>query len=71
VRPEEVILTSTLTCPRCEASRQERMPTDACLFFWGCPACGETIRPRPGDCCVFCSYGSVACPSVQADRGGA
>ncbi|HEY5608162.1 MAG TPA: GDCCVxC domain-containing (seleno)protein, partial [Alphaproteobacteria bacterium] len=21
---------------------------------------------KPGDCCVFCSYGSVPCPPMQA-----
>jgi len=65
VRGSEVRLSSILTCPRCGAKCDERMPADACLFFWECTSCGETIRPRPGDCCVFCSYGSVACPSVQ------
>ncbi|MGH7447281.1 MAG: GDCCVxC domain-containing (seleno)protein, partial [Longimicrobiales bacterium] len=34
-----------------------------CQFFWSCPACGELVRPKPGDCCVFCSYGSRCCPS--------
>ena len=23
------------------------------------------IQPLPGDCCVFCSYGSVRCPPKQ------
>ncbi|MFA9408701.1 MAG: GDCCVxC domain-containing (seleno)protein, partial [Candidatus Dadabacteria bacterium] len=23
------------------------------------------LKPKPGDCCVFCSYGSVKCPSIQ------
>jgi hypothetical protein len=23
------------------------------------------LRPKPGDCCVFCSYGSVKCPPQQ------
>ncbi|MFN3988266.1 MAG: GDCCVxC domain-containing (seleno)protein [Rhodocyclaceae bacterium] len=27
------------------------------------------MRPKPGDCCVFCSWGTVACPPVQAGRG--
>lgn len=26
------------------------------------------ITAPPGDCCVFCSYGSVPCPAVQQDR---
>ncbi|MDY0329290.1 MAG: GDCCVxC domain-containing (seleno)protein [Thiomonas sp.] len=33
------------------------------------PACGAELRPLPGDCCVFCSYGSVPCPPVQRLRG--
>jgi hypothetical protein len=27
------------------------------------------LKPKPGDCCVFCSYGSVACPPVQLSDG--
>ena len=27
------------------------------------------LRPRSGDCCVFCSYGTVKCPPIQADSG--
>ncbi|MGH7537526.1 MAG: GDCCVxC domain-containing (seleno)protein [Gemmatimonadales bacterium] len=35
-------------------------------------ACQKLLRPKPGDCCVFCSYGSVECPPRQFDaqRGG-
>jgi hypothetical protein len=28
------------------------------------------LRPKKGDCCVFCSYGSVLCPPIQAERTG-
>jgi hypothetical protein len=45
------------------------MPTDACQFFYECPACAALLRPTAGDCCVFCSYGSVKCPPVQLQRG--
>ena len=41
------------------------MPTDACLFFHPCASCGVLLRPQSGDCCVFCSYGSVPCPPAQ------
>ncbi|HET7415668.1 MAG TPA: GDCCVxC domain-containing (seleno)protein [Arthrobacter sp.] len=41
------------------------MPTDACQFFWVCPACEQRLRPLEGDCCVFCSYGTLPCPSKQ------
>ena len=44
------------------------MPTDACLFFHPCEECGVMLRPKPGDCCVFCSYGSVPCPPIQEAR---
>ncbi|WP_435522049.1 GDCCVxC domain-containing (seleno)protein [Cupriavidus taiwanensis] len=27
------------------------------------------LRPRQGDCCVFCSYGSNKCPSIQQQQG--
>jgi len=63
------VLESTLTCPGCCARSPEQMPTDACLFFWSCPACGLRVKPRQGDCCVFCSYGSIACPPKQVEDG--
>lgn len=63
-----VTLVSTLTCPACGAAHNATMPTDACQWFWDCPTCGGVARPKPGDCCVFCSYGTVACPPIQ--QGG-
>jgi len=63
------VLESVLTCPNCAASFTETMPTDACLYFWNCPSCKARLKPRPGDCCVFCSYGSVPCPPVQLKSG--
>ena len=59
---------AAVTCPSCQRQSAESMPTDACLFFWDCPGCGARIKPKTGDCCVFCSYGSVPCPPVQAER---
>jgi glutathione reductase (NADPH) len=61
-----VILESVLTCPHCGTTKAEAMPTDACWFFYECTGCGELLQPKPGDCCVFCSYGSVPCPPIQA-----
>ena len=55
-----------ITCPLCGTGTEAEIPEDACQFFWDCPVCGEVLRPKPGDCCVFCSYGSVKCPPVQA-----
>lgn len=60
-------LTSVVTCPHCGHRKQEAMPRDACQFFYECAGCRSILRPRPGHCCVFCSYGSVPCPPVQAE----
>jgi hypothetical protein len=45
------------------------MPTDACQYFYECTGCKQLLRPKAGECCVFCSYGSVACPPIQEQRG--
>ncbi|MGB6536253.1 MAG: GDCCVxC domain-containing (seleno)protein [Xanthobacteraceae bacterium] len=60
-----LIFQSTITCPNCRHQSDEVMPTDACQFFYVCPGCKERLKPRSGDCCVFCSYGTVPCPSMQ------
>ena len=65
-----VVLTSTLVCPHCRHAATETMPTDACLWFYDCLGCGRQLRPLPGDCCVFCSYGDTPCPPVQVDGKG-
>jgi hypothetical protein len=61
-------LESTLTCPHCGHARTELMPTDACQWFYECTACHAVLKPLPGDCCVYCSYGSVPCPPIQLLR---
>jgi hypothetical protein len=61
----EVLLESVLVCPVCGFAKPETMPTDACQFFYECSNCKTLLRPKPGDCCVFCSYGSVKCPPMQ------
>ena len=64
-----IVLQSTLTCPECGARKTETMPTNTCQYFYECTSCGRLLKPRHGDCCVFCSYGSPPCPPVQ--QGGA
>ena len=58
-------LESIITCPLCGFKKQEMMPTDACQFFYECTNCKTVLRPKPGECCVFCSYGTENCPSKQ------
>lgn len=64
-----LILESVLTCPHCGYEKRETMPTDACQFFYECNGCKVLLRPHPGDCCVFCSFGTIKCPPVQAQLG--
>jgi hypothetical protein len=61
----EPVLLSVITCPACGHRHEETMPTNACLFFYDCVRCSARLKPQPGDCCVFCSYGSVPCPPIQ------
>jgi len=63
-----ILLESTLTCPVCRHFKRETMPTDACQWFYECERCHTVLRPKSGDCCVYCSYGSVPCPPIQ-ERG--
>lgn len=66
----EVILQSTLTCPECGHAKTEMMPKDACQWFYECEQCHTVLKPKAGDCCVYCSYGTVPCPPIQErDKG--
>lgn len=62
---KEIILESEITCPECGHKQVETMPTEACQFFYECKSCKEVLSPKKGDCCVFCSYGTVKCPPIQ------
>lgn len=64
-----VELISTITCPQCGAEATETMPEDACRYVYECASCHANLTPKPGDCCVFCSYGSVICPPQQRGTG--
>ena len=64
-----VELKSTITCPKCGHKKDEIMPTNACEFFYECENCKTRLRPLEGDCCVYCSYGSVKCPPIQVGTG--
>lgn len=63
------ILISTITCPACGLRTAGAMPTNGCVRFWRCPGCGAVLAPKPGDCCVYCSYGDVPCPPIQTGGG--
>lgn len=72
---QPIIMDSTLTCPECDYQETLTMPTDACLWFHECTGCHTLLKPKKGDCCVFCSYATVPCPPIQqqdsnGDTGG-
>ncbi len=60
---------SAITCPECGMDAEERMPETSCQIHYRCRRCGTTLQPKPGNCCIFCSYGSVPCPPVQREGG--
>ena len=64
----KIILQSTITCPSCGHKKEETMPTDACQYFYECENCKKVLSPKHGECCVYCSYGSEKCPSVQQEK---
>jgi len=66
LKADPIVLRSRITCPLCGHAKQETMPMDACAFFYECTGCRSRLKPTPGDCCVFCSYGTVKCPPIQA-----
>ncbi len=61
----DIILKSVITCPDCNHKKEEIMPADACQFFYECENCKINLKPLQGDCCVYCSYGTIACPPIQ------
>lgn len=66
-----MVMQSTITCPKCGYQATETMPTDACVYLYDCKRCGAQLKPKHGDCCVFCSYGDAACPPIQEERARA
>lgn len=63
---EIVELETVITCPECGHKKTEMMPTNSCQYFYECENCKKVLKPLQGDCCVYCSYGSVKCPPIQA-----
>lgn len=65
---KEIITISILTCPNCGNQKEEEMPTESCQYFYTCIKCNFFMKPKQGDCCVFCSYGTVTCPPKQKEN---
>jgi len=65
---EGIVLESIITCPSCGHKKTETMPINACQYFYDCEGCKVVLKPHYGDCCVFCSFGSVKCPPIQEGK---
>ncbi len=63
-------LESMVTCPACGHQEAEVMPEDACLYYYECKRCRALLKPKSGDCCIFCSYGDTPCPPIQLQKPG-
>lgn len=60
-----LITQCVISCPLCGFQKIEQMPTDACQHFYICSNCDKLLKPKEGQCCVFCSYGDQMCPPKQ------
>ena len=61
---------SRFQCPYCGKRSLDQMPGNASVYFYDCPRCHKILRPKPGLCCVYCSYGDVPCPPRQRGEYG-
>lgn len=57
-----------LICPFCHKKQGAVMPVNACQHFYKCLFCQKIIKPKQGDCCVFCSYSDSKCPPKQIEN---
>jgi hypothetical protein len=62
--------TARVSCPLCGFTSVEPMPANLCVYFYDCRGCGVVLRPKPGDCCVFCSHADAVCPPKQGGAAG-
>lgn len=61
---------SVITCPECGAEAEEELHEGRHAMY-ECLVCGAVLRPRRGEHCVFCSYGSARCLEAQREREAA
>ena len=63
-----ITLESVVTCPKCGFAKTEDMPIGSSQIVYKCLGCKTVLRPKKGNCCIFCSYGTVPCPHTQDSR---
>jgi hypothetical protein len=60
-----IVYTSTLMCPVCHTRYELTIPSEQPLRVFLCSTCLTWLEPKPGDHCLFDSYGTVPCAVVQ------
>ncbi|MFZ3039139.1 MAG: GDCCVxC domain-containing (seleno)protein [Polynucleobacter sp.] len=56
---------STITCPICLHAEVLALPKGSSQHLYQCQACKTILKPKSGDCCIFCSFGSIDCASAE------
>ena len=63
-----MITECTITCPHCGFAKEETMFVCGGESEYTCTRCAHILRPKEGECCVFCAYGNMICPPQQDKR---
>ncbi|MDQ3047635.1 MAG: hypothetical protein M3R27_08820 [Bacteroidota bacterium] len=66
--PQNIKSKSVVKCPICKYKKEVIMPVMLFQTMYECEECNARLKPNVGDCCVFCSFGSVPCPPVQKEK---
>jgi hypothetical protein len=61
----EVLYRNKLTCPECGAEENVEMLSMEIARIYKCDTCNEISHVNEDECCVYCQYGEVKCPSEQ------
>jgi hypothetical protein len=61
---------SLITCPACSHTVSEKVSRETVKRVFHCPQCLKWLEPKPGDHCIYDSYGSFKCPSLQLKAKG-
>ena len=62
------ILFSVITCPFCKHKESETMSSNSCEYLYTCKRCDKLLKAKKGDCCVYCSYGTIPYPPIQEEQ---
>ncbi|WP_370629127.1 GDCCVxC domain-containing (seleno)protein [Polynucleobacter sp. 15G-AUS-farblos] len=58
-------LSSKITCPHCNATEVLSIPKGSSQHLYRCMMCSAILKPKSGDCCIFCSFGDLDCSSAE------